>query len=133
MGRQRFRLKKLSHDLRVGGAPDVEQQARVVRLSRRRSIGAEAFGQPQRDKRAVQAVFQGQPGAQISRQTERTDHFGSPDLVLVRLAGARHPSKVLRVTGIPKPSSSADADCRRLRAVAQFRPEGGEQNPSIRS
>ena len=55
--------KRSAATSRVGGAADVEQQARVVGLRRGLGVDAEPLAQPHRHQRALEPVLEREPGA----------------------------------------------------------------------
>jgi hypothetical protein len=82
--RQRPLVEQLGGDLGIGGAAGIEQQARVIRLRRRLGVDSQAFTKPHREQRAVQAVLEGQPHAQVRGQTQRCNYFRGTDLFRAR-------------------------------------------------
>ncbi len=81
---ERAVVEEVGGDLGVGGAPDVEEQAAVVRLRRGRRVDPEPLAESDGDQGAVQAVLEREAHAEVGRQAERGDHLGRADLVAAR-------------------------------------------------
>jgi hypothetical protein len=80
MGRQRVIVaESLGGDLRVGGAANVEQQARIVGLRGRLLVDAQPLAEPHRQQRALQAVLQRHPDPEVRRQRQRRHHLSGTD------------------------------------------------------
>ena len=61
--------EELGSGLSIGGASGVEEQARIVRSRGGFGVDAQAFAEPHREQRAVQAMLEWQPQGEICRQT----------------------------------------------------------------
>jgi hypothetical protein len=80
IGRQRVIIAEgLGGDLRIGGAADVEQQARIVDLRGRLRVDAQPLAEPHGDQRALQAVLEGHPDPEVRGQRQRRDHLSGTD------------------------------------------------------
>jgi hypothetical protein len=71
--------EELRANVGVGHACGMKQQARVVRLSQRVDIGAQALPEPRREQRALQAMLERQPHTEIGRQAEHADDLRGAD------------------------------------------------------
>jgi hypothetical protein len=60
--------EQVRRDVRVRGAADVEQQARVVGLPLGLGVDAEPLGQPHRGERALEPVLEREPGGEVRGQ-----------------------------------------------------------------
>jgi hypothetical protein len=78
----------LRSDVRVRGAARMGEQARVVGLPAGLAVDAEAVGEAHRDQRAVQAVLEREPHAEVRRQTQRRSKLRASDpLAALRRSG----------------------------------------------
>ena len=60
--------EEVGRDVRVRGATDVEEQARVVGLPLGFGVGAEPLGQPHPHQRALEPVLEREPGGEVRGQ-----------------------------------------------------------------
>ena len=84
-------------DVGVGGAPDVEQLARVVGLACGLGVDTQAVGQPHGEQRAVQAVLQRYADAEVGRQGQRRDDLRGADTLAGRRRIVGHIATLLAV------------------------------------
>ena len=109
-------IEQVGDDLGVGGATDVEQQARVVGLGRGLRIDAQALGESHRDQGAVQTVLEGKTGAEIRCQAECCDQLGGADLIRARRGLAWH------AVTVPQPSAQPPKVSSPVRAIVPASP-----------
>ena len=67
-------------DVRVRGAARMGEEAGVVGLRHVLAVDAEAVGEPHRDQRAVQAVLEREPHAEVRRQAQGRDQLRASNL-----------------------------------------------------
>jgi hypothetical protein len=72
----------LGGDVGVGRAARVGEHAGVVRLRRRSTVNSEPLGEPARHQGGVQSVLEREAHAEVRREAQRADHFGSAYLLL---------------------------------------------------
>jgi hypothetical protein len=82
--------EELRGDVGVGHAGGMKQQARVVRLSQRVGVGAQALPEPRREQRALQAMLERQPHTEIGRQAEHADDLRGADSFGTHHSSCRH-------------------------------------------
>ena len=64
--------------MRIRGAPDVGQQARVVGVRGRRAIDTEPVAEPHRDQRGLEPVIEREAHPEVGGQAQRCDQLRAP-------------------------------------------------------